>query len=782
MPRKKSSPAPDQRTPDSQKLGQPATILRGDRDQKLSPRGTPYVGIGSVTDEHLNQLDAQHWPRWNRTRLRADEARRLLAGEMKAPLPSTFETVIKGGGESCRADLADKYTQTQSALNLMISKVPEIKRHTVGHGERAQTVSTRIEQFDNEALNQLFPDEEVCDHLLIESACALVVAPSPAHWEIVPDFFETLDGDAYDALDDDARASYRAEQKDDDEVAEQEAGDSDSTRAARRFAKQNRRRRYTKLDARGNPIPAEDFQRDRDGRDAHDPHYQEPDERGKPRRFRYDMRQSATHFDAVKEDLIASNPPLSMRAIPIGECAPIFGPGMKLEGMLIRSKYFKSELIRRDFLWTKAGEMLSPAPDDGQVELIEWWALNHKGRPYVAYHVRGMDHTWRMGSDGLQPAVIDLYAECGLTRLPVAFEWGLSWKTRSLDMRSMPFTLPYMKTWLNIDAMLTGITVHTWWRGFPTLIEEPSEHGEVDVEGDDDDDDALTLQPMMVHRAKGRVTEIGTQGVARDAYQVMAFMLSSNERNSPSPGAMGGEAASGIDRTLSRAYLEDAQTVVLEARKRLRIFAAEIVNEFCTWFGKKYRPVSIYADTTTPAYQDKADASPTKAILTLDPWLCGGNFKVDAVYKTEPGENPVKSQLFAEWQQKGLILDEEWREWGIGDPNPEVFLARKLAQQFRESPLGQARLMQLAARLAGDKQMADLLDLQALGDMAQGGVGEALPMAAQQGLAGPGQMTGVNPIGNPASSAIAGAVGGALQHQSLNAAAAAGAESDLAAA
>ena len=679
-----------------------------------------------VLRDHIATLDATHAPRWQQTQDRATEALALLNGDKKAPIASGFAE-IGVDVEAFRVDLPDKYLVAYHQKNLIAKDKPRVKRWARGDSIPAKTEATKIEQIMQAAMDDKqrgYPWHDSVDVILNQGVALSITLPHTA----------------------DMRQDFSLYEYDRDGTP----------------TKQIKPR----------------YERDKDGKSR--------EEAGEG--FRVSPKASAKARDEEQRDYRARRIPVTMQVLGPTEFIPVFGPGLVLDAVLVKRKWTLTEIMKARWVWDGMEEHLSPdgteGSGSGQIDVYELYALewmDDGAHPYVAYAVEGKKTATKNEDGLLADAVIDLRETCGLERLPCILKWGPHWANPNPDKRAMPFVLPFAQSWLAIDAILTGATVSMWWSGFPTLIEETIPGAVPDYSVEDDQPDDVEIAPLSVIRpAAGTKLVPLKMDVSQDVYRVVEILRSSNQDQGPPDAASGGGGQSGFQASLARAFADDA----MEDTKRgvLELFAetASIAFEILTGLAERYGAIPIQRITPV-TLTDKRGDGPKRQVMDLTADLAGGLYDLDADFPPQP--NLAKGQQWAEWSQIGLVLREEFRSEIIGDPNPEVFEAKLLAQRIRDLPGNQAQIAALAAQLTGDDDERQRMLALAKQEATQAGDGtvfpnsvmtppqmaggdpNALPPGAPAMPGGPGQLgaaqiTGSGGGPNIAASALGGAVGG----------------------
>lgn len=678
--------------------------------------------------------------RYPHTRRLIRESVDLRAGKLRPYMHENWDATDR---EALRGDGPEKYEEPRKVARRLGAKSARIKRPASGIDPKPQKDSTRIEQFANAYLDELYPDMAVVDLLLNETQTLILQIPAPCHWETIKTLYDEDESEGphasqeeYDGLSEGRRLEY------------ERANPSDEKKPA-----------YKRIRSR--------YRLDRGGA---------PDD-GSPD-FKIDLKRSARGFKDELHDSFARRIPIVMRGpisrldfVPIN---PVFtGKGVTVDGVIIRTLYRKSRLSRL-YQWEDGPtELLEPVSEydgmDGELWLYELWAYDEHDRPYVAYQVGTRATSW---ADDGTTAVIKLWEEYpGVTELPLAFEYGQHNAGSDADLRVLPFTKSKQQNWLQRDGAVTALATTVAISGSPSWAQRLDKDSleamralgaEVPLE--------FRMQPNVVQPIFGELQELTSKGSSPDARLLLeVFGMLIDKAEDPS-GAFGGEGpTSGLDRQVQGRDMEVAHGDVIEGARRIKEKAARHALMLASAVGRKSgRPVELYAMADAPVPGGKG-VSATRHRVTLPPDLCGDTWDVIAEFPHMPGENLAGSSLLLEMLGQGAILMREWREVGWGDPHPEVFLAEKqLETYYTQNPAGQLDLLMGMAEYVRDERLKKMLELTNAGQMTAP-VGGA-PTAAMDDLLGgqgalpaPGgmQTPGVQ-LPNRAASSLAGSVGGAM--------------------
>lgn len=651
-------------------------------------------------------------------------ARRMLAGEITAPLPDKIQVTDR---DAFRVSLPQKYTVPIHLLNKLSEATPQVRRFPAGASPRAQAMATLVEQNANAYMHHLYPLAATIDLLLNEGECAVICSPTMASWEKTPQLYE------------------------------------DGTRRVKRR-----------------------YQRDRDGKSRDD---------GEPgARFVPNLRESTKAFKSEELHYLAQHIPFEFRAISRLNSMPInpriVGRRVEIDGLLVKTNFTVSELLRRKYRWGENGALQpgrrSEAKLSDDIALYEVWTTDLDDHVYVSYCVDGQE-TWKQGPEGeRQPAVVDLTKLYGLTRVPVAYAYGWHWPgVVDPDKRGIPFVDPFARSWLNMDTIATSEVWRMWTHSFISLLYRPDVDLIDRVGAQLDELPSIDLHPMTVTPILGSIQmPVAPQGSA-EAARLMSLLGGSLSSETPAPISFGGSGAtSGFDRNVAEADMLGTMTQVTRGMLSLFEQSASLALEIATAIGKRHRAVVVEHVDGTIVEQTASKQSSTRALLELDPDLCGDDYVVKAEIPHQFGDNLAIHQLAAEWRDRGILPTRKLLELA-GDPAPEQTMAETDAERLSKMPQFEARVIARALAILGDQEMSDEI----MAALAEGPDGQPVPQGFDAGLEqgqgnGPpmeahgGGMTGMGQPNLPAAS-LGGQISGQTQTASVMRSQAAGVSGGL---
>lgn len=689
-------------------------------------------GPDNMPDGCLAALWELHWNRMPETPRLIQEARQAMTGGMTWAMAPEWDVQDR---ETFRPGGPDAWERPRKVAKRLASKKSRIKRPNTTLGPDAQRDSTRIEQWDNAFTDTYFPDFAVTEMSLNEGWTLTITQPEPTMLKQRPTLYDEFEEDGkytnqdeYDALPESRKREYARANTDDDEPT------------YKRVKKKYRRNLKGEKD---------------DGSDT----------------FEMDPLKTRRAFRDELKDIAARNCPIRFRGpisrldfVPID---PVFsGKRTEVEGVIVRTLYRKSKL-RRLFAWDGCEELIEPAgPDgkDGEWYLYELWAYDEYRRPYVAYQV-GSKTTYHANDSST--AIIKLWEEYpGMTELPISVEPGDHIAISDPDKVSLPYPIPFIDNWRQRNSIVNSLAISVAGSAYPTWGQEITPEaldvlerlgGDIDLE--------FRMRPNVVQPLFGKVTELTARGSNADLKTLYAMLQELNDREMDSPASFGGEgASSGLERQVIGKDMEVSHSCVIEAVRRHKEATGRHALMIGSALGRKMdRPVELYEIGTAP--NPKTGGTVTKrTLVTLPPDLCDDNWDVVAQFETQPGEHLAQSSLFLEALNQGAILLEEYREWAIGDENPEIFMWKKVLEDyFLKSPAGQLDALTAMAEYLADDRVKQNLELQAQGRITaqEGGAATAAMADLMGGASAPN--TGMAPGWNSGQAALAGGNGAALR-------------------
>lgn len=642
-------------------------------------------------------------------------SRQMLMGELKPSIPAEFTIENK---ENYRSRLPHGTTVPLKTVNVLQRKRPKVKRNVIGAGPRAEQRATKIENWTNAVLDQLLDWDTAVDWLFNEAEVGIAVLPTRAGWEKVPSYLEVIDGEETPRI---------------------------------------------------RPM----YQRDSSGRSRSDKFYQNRKGRERKRNYEVDEEMSSQAYEEILEDYRARNLPWTIEVLNALDIAPIFS-GKKLEAAVVRKQFKRNELIRRGFNWTDEQSLLEQiqagnALIQPDVTLYAYYGYNDDYQPFVAYSVDGKKTTWR--NQDLRPgeeeadAIINLYEEFNLSRLPVCYEYGWHFASQDPDKRGVPFVWPFIPSLLGADALASATILHAWWTAFGGWFIQADPNLDPRLFLENGKPRTFEMKPMKAQVVPGLPVPAAHSGVGQDVHRMIALMMGGVSQEMPGgSGAAfgGGGATSGHDRSLMRDYLEDSVSQVLKGAVRIYEFSASIILELaCGITEEEGVGIPVYRNVSVgPALGIDQKPNKTKAVqelLTLDPGDVGINYDVQGYYPRLPGENLVLAAQLAQFVKQKLATFEEFRQIAFGDESPEetrILIA--VDEMIFETEVGRNYVMQLAFEYMGEDKQAEMAKLIEQNLMTKNG----MPTALIQGIFPDAQVGSIQPGGGQPGQVVQGAPSG----------------------
>lgn len=629
-----------------------------------------------------------------------DRVRQCRAAQKGDKLFSLGEKFEKKGQSRARLRIPQTMALPLQMIATLSRTQPQSRRFSTSPSPTHQMIASNIETWGDSAVRTDVGGRNLLDwpsligKLLLEGACAVVAAPSLASWERFPDFLDTIDAKKYKRMAPSRRARYA------------DQGDGS----------------YARVDKDGEVLPKRTYWRDARGRDEHHKYYEDhPDET-----FVRDERKTEQAYEEALASVLSRRPPFNVRVISSTDSMPVYGPGGRLEGIYVRTRYSKEHLIRRHYYWTEEGSddpaLVKRGDEDtsgtGEVTLYEYWGYDD-GTPIVAYAVEGVDgepcdtYFHDPEDDSYKPAIINLAEEHGLTRLPATWVWGMHLETDDYANKAVPFLWPSLDALTMVEMFLSAKGAHALAHGFTSwFIEADAEIIKLmpDIMLENNKPRTYEVEPMQMIVGPGKPTALVAPNTSDDVNDIIRTLQGMIGAVNASQAAFGGPGAqSGHDRSLTRDYVDTAMSQVREGARKAYEFVVECLLEAGCAIAEQFDVnVPIYAKAQVPQAQllgrgTGKDQAPR--VVELDPDWLDGIYDIEAFYPYDPFENIALINLYSQLYKDGLISWEEWR--GIlGDEHPEMSRILLWINQQINTPDGKA----LIAALANDIMGGDLED------------------------------------------------------------------------
>lgn len=666
------------------------------------------------TPLQLARLWTSKYVEFSETRKRTRYVRDWLAGKVDPVVPDDFAEAAR-----LAVKLPHAVTLALHTVQLLSHKRPRNRRTAVGKSVTARRKAGELELWNNAVLSAIEEQHgawwrPLVDLLFNQGCGALLVFPATAGWEDWPEFV-TDDG-------------------------------SVDKRYARNAA----------------------------GLDAQSPNLSGG--------FRVNKRKSKEAYDEYIQDWKARQIPIVIRTIGIDQCIPVLGPGHRLDGLIVRSQHSEEELKSQGYEW-RFGEGHVGVGFDPDYQMkrglyqqftkYEFWQPGRvtyfigAGTTMPATDGSNITLAQKVVGGESMPAVVELERDFGISRLPGVWLWGANFASETdPDFRGVPFLWPFLSVLAGMNNLSTAQLAHAWQHAFGGWVIEANTDAPPELMIEKGRPRQIKVEPMKAQYIAGRPQPLVHSGTNKDVGQLIEFMLGSVKDEGPNNAAGGGAgAASGFDRSLIRAGLEDAYSDVLDAGLTAYSFAGSMVAEIADALVREYK-------TTVPVYvstQVEGPVGQMRTALEFTDDLCDGVYDFDAEYPPEEGENLPYAQMLMEWSIQHRIPLRQALEKGLADETPDETMIEILTEQMLfETPQGQQYLFELAAQEMDDERMQELFAAAQKGQIAADGT----PAAALPQPPGQGTLTGTAQS-NPVQSAVGGIVAGGLQQAALRRAASA---------
>lgn len=694
-----------------------------------------YVARYDFKGERLADLWTRHSRNYEGSLGRIVDARKYLCGEMQAPLPDAIAK--RPDGEAFRVDTARKYTSAMQLINKLTHDVI-LRRPKTATSDLGERTASRIEKFINPATFSCLSIRDLTELFLIEAEGAALVVPEAARWQKVAGSYYEDDGETI-------KPSYRR-------------------------------------NAAGKAYE-----------DALEDDYEGDEERAKAE-FEPDEQRSRHAYDQHIRNLRARNYPFDVELISRQQMVPlnprVKGANVEVDGILMKTRMAPTEAIRRRYIIDGLDPLMEPkSSTEGDMESGDLWLyqivsfdLDDDGEkhPYFAYSLAG--RPTQIDRSGFEPdAVIDLRKQCGMKSLPVAYGYGWRWFSVDPDKRAMPYTRPFYRSELAMDAFLTGKAYAGWAEGmlawFMQMPDSITDTAMQQAWMEFVKNNPLTIEPFKILPVWGNVVPAVHPGTGRDVNEMALVLRDSTGSELVSPLARGGgEAGSAIERSVvsadTVAGVSDVQNTVLATAARV----GELILEVCAGISHKHgHDVLVYGNPDTPSDQTGAQSA-TRAIIELKSHWLGPkdeeSFDLVAEYPESLGDKLAeKAQLFGFWKEGGITF-EDWCK-AIGVQDPERYRAQLIFDKWIMNE-GMQVAMKDAAAYLGDKELVSMFSAQEQG--AAGPQGQPMGMLAgvtppSGPVGGPVQDPGaqaMTQIQNPAQSQYAAIAGAARNADAAN--------------
>jgi len=570
----------------------------------------------------------------------------------------------------------------------------------LGSLKRDRDYAEEKEAYLNEWRQQSVPTQTMVGKNVEDGEFGLVVLPAADDLDGMPDFYQHIEEDAYAALSDEAKRSYRRDDAD-------------------------RHGRYAKVDeqVRKQKNPAYD---------------------------RGDTQASQEAHDAAVRHYLLDKAPSNVRIIPALDCAPFFvrGKGTRrweLAALIERTLYYAEELLEGEYGWQGMGNRkLIPLAYGangettkltagevglgGQFYLYTAYLLckdrrNGCTRPVIAYTVGGQG-TWDSLSgspdDPASVGLIDLYAQYAkpdgtcpaLDGAPLwSYHGGFHTEDDDPDHYWQPALWPFYELILSLEGNATAVKAATAVNAFTGHVYRPDAQlagvaDEAIIEQDGELRVPRVPRPGEIEAAGGEIVPFAQAQVGADAWRLLqAEQLSLQAATAVDQGPDASGHALVVGETLAKVAKRHVRDGVLEAivsagEKQLRILQAIYDCHGIRW------PLQTVDER--PASQP-GEPEPGQDVAEYNPaWIGEGTYRLKAVYPNE--ENLARIDLEANLKQQGLSTFGKVQA-AKGESDAERVWIEVLKDKMREHPLYLERVMLGVAQGTGDKDLVATIKL-----------------------------------------------------------------------
>lgn len=513
------------------------------------------------------------------------------------------------------------------------------------------------------------------------------------------------------------------------------------------------------------------YWRDAEGRRPSDRYYQtvDPAIGGKPAFERNDLatrRAWREHMKALGEGVL----PLRARLIPALDCAPLLirgtrgGRRWETRGLAVRLRCTQSNLVAQGLRWDDMpGLLLERGYDaDESTRFVDIYEAHvyladpeaEDDEPYmqpcVVYQIDGKA-TWRENprTGQREPAVVNLWDEYGLDFLPVEYFHGCHSDDDEPGNYAYPLIHPLLSAILNHEGNRTAFQGHLRKHSFSKLATTPSKdvlpqtylNSDGSIREIDLDADIIMLPGPLAPMIGPPESQ-----AAKDLDTMYMHTLAAN-----APGAPEGDGqTSGHALVVAQSQYLSKNVHVREGARRCVEWIVSTACRMLAALDEKHgTKVSVFPAGDVPT--DTTAAKPTRNVITFDPRIFRGNFRLKAVYP-DVG-NLAEIQQEADLKERGLSTFRRVMEKkGVVD----VFSERVevMADKWWESEEGQKYTFLEVLKRRGDMERAAVLEAQLNKEITPGGLPmNALPpqmqALAQGGPMGPAGGPGGLPVGAP---------------------------------
>lgn len=614
---------------------------------------------------------------------------------------------------------------------------PELIRKPTGKLERDKTNARKLQAYIEEWRQGEGgpPHADFIAKGIEDGQYARVTIPSDADIDGIPDFYERLDQDAYDALEDDQKAEYKQDEAD-------------------RIYQKNAPKRYARFDSKGNKLYGQSYERDAKGKTRF--------EAGKDASFRPDYGKSKQAHDEIVRDYLLQRQASNTRLIPALDCIPFFTRGKgrsrwELLALIERSLFYAEELLEQGLSWVGMGDRgLIPkgyasgrlTGQNNQFYLYTVYTVctddqGHR-RPIVAYCVGGLGTSSGSIDPGSEScAIIDLYARYGLEGPLWSYHWGSHGADDDPDFYAHPYLDPMIETMMSMEGTAMSIRAANALNCFTGYVYQPdSKLAEVAPESLLETDGATLKRPKVpeageIDTAAGVITPFSQARVGEDAWRLQALEMQSLVRNTQASQVPTGSDPSGHALVVGASLAQVAQRQTRESALEAVVRAGEDHLKILDAVSRMYDvnwPLQTRDDLT-----EDIDPDSVKEAVEFDPaWVEGGHYELTAEYP--PEENLARRDMEMAAADRGWSNYERVAKES-GEKDAFNFMVKNLKTQMWRDPANMLRLKNLVAKERGDEVAQQIYAMQAKGqqtpDVQIPGFEQGVPQAAMAGAGQP---------------------------------------------
>jgi hypothetical protein len=404
------------------------------------------------------------------------------------------------------------------------SAIPTYERQPLGYLDSDRDAAKECRSYMDEWRERNVPINTFNGKAIEDGQYMVTVLPTDSEIDGRPDFYDTLDEDAWNALSEEEQAKYQKDAHD-------------------------RRGRYAKFDDKGRKTPHPRWDRNARGQTPDSYAADQKKRADKPSPFeRDDAKSTEAHDDAVRRYLLSTDrQATTVRVVSAFDVAPFFqrSTDNKRWDLIaaVERRLVYPEDLEAEYGWKNMGDRaLIPTGFDesrttgqyGQFYLYIAYLVHttrEKGgrrcrRPMLAYTVAGQP-TYLVGGEQPQDqtvGLIDLYETHGLEGPRWFYSGGMYSDDDNPDYCWSPALWPFVESILTIESNKTAINCAVGANAFTGYWNKPdSKLVELDPEAMVDADDNLVVPEMPppgeIATAIGEVFPVASASINQDAWR-----------------------------------------------------------------------------------------------------------------------------------------------------------------------------------------------------------------------------------------------------------------------